>query len=190
MKIEVRRTKQFLPIARLGLAGLVLLIAACSSKPPVAYRTESFDAESPFQFHSDQPYTIVCEQGKRALLSQGYEVETMNAQTIRGAKFFQPQADQQLQLKISLVCLGSRKGATIYANALQTRYELKSSGTSTGLSVAGIGSVSLPWPTDKGTLVKVGEETVTDPAFYQRLFVLIESLDDIAEPPAAEKSEK
>ncbi len=186
MNIEVSRPKQSPLIVRLGLVGLALLMTACASKPPVAYHTESFEAESPYQFHSDRPYSLVCEQGKRALLSQGYEVETMNAQTIRGAKFFQPQPDQQLQLKISLVCLGSRKGATIYANALQTRYELKSSGSSTGLSVAGIGSVSLPWPTDKGTLVKVGEETVTDPAFYQRLFVLIESLDDVAEQTASE----
>ncbi len=186
MKTEVRSLRLLPLTARLGLAGLALLIAACSSKPPVAYRTESFDTESPFQLHSEQPYTKVCEQGKRALLSQGYEVETLNAQTIRGAKFFQPQPDQQLQLKISLVCLGSRKGATIYANALQTRYELKSNGSSTGLSVAGIGSVSLPWPTDKGTLVKVGEETVTDPDFYQRLFFLIESLEDADEAPSAQ----
>ena len=66
----------------------------------------------------------------------------------------------------------------LFANALHTRYELKSSGSSTGLSVAGIGSVSVPWPTDKSTLVKVSEETVADPEFYRRLFVLIENLHD------------
>lgn len=66
----------------------------------------------------------------------------------------------------------------LFANALHTRYELKSSGSSTGLSVAGIGSVSVPWPTDKSTLVKVSEETVADPEFYRRLFVLIENLHE------------
>lgn len=30
---------------------------------------------------------------------------------------------------------------------------------------------------DKDTLVKVGEATITEPAFYQRLFELIKTLD-------------
>ena len=75
------------------------------------------------------------------------------------------------------MCLPSNVGAVIYANALQTRYELKSASSSTGVSVAGIGSISLPWAADKEALVKVGEETVADPDFYRRLFALIDALD-------------
>lgn len=46
------------------------------------------------------------------------------------------------------------------------------------MSVPALGSLSLPWSLDKDTLVKVGEETVTDSKFYKRLFELIRMLDD------------
>lgn len=153
-----------------------MTVVACNSTPNPAYRAESFEAETPFQFHSEQSAETLCELGKRALLSQGYEVESTAPKHIRGSKFFQPQVDNQVQLRITMVCLDGGHDATIYANALQTRYELKSSGSSTGLSVTGIGSISVPWPTDKGSLVKVGEETIADPEFYHRLFALIDTL--------------
>jgi hypothetical protein len=44
--------------------------------------------------------------------------------------------------------------------------------------VAGMGSISLPWLSEKESLMKVGEETVSDPDFYRRLFQLIEAMDD------------
>lgn len=161
------------------LAGLAaLLLAACSSTPAPPYRAESFEAESPFQFHSELGPASLCEYGKRALLSQGYDVDASAPQNIKGSKFFQPQADHQVQLRITLVCLPTGKDSTVYANALQTHYELKSGGSSTGLSVAGIGSISVPWPTDKSALVKVGEETVIDGEFYRRLFALIETMTE------------
>lgn len=163
----------------LCLALLALSLVACTSPAPKpSYHTESFDAETPFQYRSDLPSLVLCEHGKRALLSQGYEVDASSPSNIRGSKFFQPQSELQIQLRISLVCLDTGRDSTIFANALQTRYELKSSGSSTGLSVAGLGSISVPWPTDKSSLVKVGEETVADPDFYYRLFGLIEMLKD------------
>lgn len=167
---------QPLPARRLLPLTAVLLVAACASPPPPAWRAETFASDSPFYTHSDLPPAESCDVGRRALLSQGYDVESPASATMRGNKFFQPQPDQMMQLKITLVCIGNRSGATVYASALQTRYELKSTGTSTGVSVAGFGSISLPLPTDKGSLVKVGEETVGDPAFYQRLFTLIDTM--------------
>lgn len=155
----------------------VLLLASCTTTPtPAVYRVEKFEVETPYQLQSDLPPLMLCEYGKRALLSQGYEVDASSPQNIRGSKFFQPQSDNQVQLRITLVCLQGKSDSTIYANALQTRYELKSGGSSTGLSVAGLGSISLPWLPDKSSLVKVGEETVNDPDFYKRLFALIELL--------------
>jgi hypothetical protein len=160
---------------------LAMAFAGCASAPPPAYRAESFANDSPFFTHSDLPPAESCEQGRRALLSQGYDVEATTPHNLRGNKFFQPQPDHLMQLKITLVCVSDKRGATIYASALQTRYELKSSGSSTGVSVTGFGSISIPLPTDKGTLVKVGEETVGDPEFYQRLFALIDVLTLSAE---------
>jgi hypothetical protein len=171
---------------RSALLLLALLLAGCASAPPPAWRAETFASDSPFFTRSHLSPAESCEQGRRALLSQGYEVEPVASATMRGSKFFQPQPDHLMQLKITLVCVPDGKGATIYASALQTRYELKSTGTSTGVSVAGFGSISLPLPTDKGSLVKVGEETVADPDFYHRLFALIDMLTlGAGAPPSA-----
>jgi len=161
---------------RLLVSAALVVVAGCTSTPAPVYRSETFDAETPFQYHSDLPPLVLCEYGKRALLSQAYEVDSSVPSNIRGSKFFQPQADHQVQLRITLTCLGTGRDTTIYANALQTRYELKAGGSSTGLSVSGLGSISVPWPTDKNSLVKVGEETIADGEFYRRLFVLIENL--------------
>ena len=169
------------PLRPLLASLTIAVLAGCASPPPPAYRAETFTAESPFLSRSHLAPAESCERGRRALLSQGYEVESQSAQTLRGSKFFQPQPDHLMQLKITLVCVGDPAGATIYASALQTRYELKATGTSTGVSVAGFGSISLPLPTDKGTLVKVGEETVSDPEFYHRLFTLVDAMTFSAE---------
>lgn len=154
----------------------VLLLSACTNSPPAAYRAETFTAESPFVNWSTRDPADACEIGKRALLSQGYQVDSSKATQIRGEKFFLPKPDHAMTLSITLVCLPSNVGTAIYANALQTRYELKSAASSTGVSVAGVGSISLPWSSDKEAMVKVGEETVNDPDFYRRLFGLIDTL--------------
>lgn len=163
--------RSLLPTTLIGL-----LLAGCSSTPPPAYRAEAFKAESPFVTWSQREPAAACEVGRRALLSQGYQVDISNPTRIRGDKYFLPQPSYAMTLGITLVCLPSNLGTAIYANALQTRYELKSAATSAGVGVAGIGSISLPWTSDKEALVKTGEETISDPDFYHRLFALIESM--------------
>ncbi|PKO36886.1 MAG: DUF2242 domain-containing protein [Betaproteobacteria bacterium HGW-Betaproteobacteria-6] len=155
-----------------------LALSACiTTKGPRPYQSESFASETPFQYYSNRDQDAACEIGKRALLSQGYLLDDSKPLSIRAEKFFRPRQDEVTRLTITLVCLPSSLGAVIYANALETQYEMKSNGSSAGVSVAALGSVSLPWSIDKDTLVKVGEETVTTPGFYERLFALIKSLD-------------
>ncbi len=163
-------------------AGVVLLsclmLGACNTqKMARVYEDESFVRDTPFEYYSSRNPEGVCEIGKRALLSQGYQLEDGKTQNVRGEKYFKPLPDQATKLTITLVCLPSKLGSVIYANALESHYRLKSQGTSAGLSVAGLGSLSLPWAMDKDTLVKLGEETVTAPEFYKRLFELIKELD-------------
>lgn len=156
-----------------------LMLGACSSTNATrAYQTETFPSDAPFQYYSSREPEAACEIAKRALLSQGYQVDDAKALSIRGEKYFRPQSDQANRLTITLVCLPSSLGTVIYANGLETQYEMKSKGSSAGVSVAAVGSLSLPWAIDKDTLVKVGEETVTAPDFYQRLFELIKALDN------------
>lgn len=157
---------------------LPLMIGACNASKPVrVYQTESFPSDTPFQYYSSREPEGACEIGKRALLSQGYQVESAQPLNIRGEKYFQPTPDQGTKLAITLICLPSSLGAVVYANALETNFELKSRGSSAGVSVSGFGSLSLPWTADKDTLVKTGEATITEPDFYQRLFELIKTLD-------------
>ncbi|MFZ4537407.1 DUF2242 domain-containing protein [Propionivibrio sp.] len=155
-----------------------LLLNGCSATPQArVHLSETFATETPFQYYSSRAPEGACEIGKRALLSQGYQIEGAQPLNIRGDKYFQPTPEQATKLTISLVCLPSSLGAVIYANALETHFELKSRGSSAGVSVSGFGSLSLPWAADKDTLVKVGEVTITAPEFYQRLFELIKTLD-------------
>lgn len=157
---------------------LCLTLGACgTSKGSRSYQTETFQSDSPFQYYSSREPDAACEIGKRALLSQGYQVDDAKQHNIRGEKYFRPKVDEANRLSITLVCLPSSLGSVIYATGLETQFEMKAKGSSAGVSVAAFGSVSLPWTIDKDTLVKVGEETVTAPEFYQRLFELIKSLD-------------
>lgn len=161
-----------------GLAFLFGLLAACTTTPlPRVYQTETFAVETPFLYYSSKEPGGACETGKRALLSQGYQVEGEKSLNIRGEKYFLPKPEQATKLTISLVCLPSSLGSAVYASAMETHFELKSRGSSAGVSLSGLGSVSLPWAADKDTLVKMGEVTITDAVFYQRLFELIKTMD-------------
>lgn len=161
----------------LAIIASLSLSACMATKAPRSYQSEAFSSETPFQYYSNRDAEGACEIGKRALLSQGYQIDEEKPQSVRGEKFFRPRPDEANRLSITLVCLPSSLGAVIYASALETQYEMKSKGSSAGVSVSALGSVSLPWAIDKDTLVKVGEETVIAHDFYQRLFELIKSLD-------------
>lgn len=163
------------------VAAMVLAcgMAACASQPPArSYQSETFSGETPFQYYSSRQPENACEIARRALLSQGYQVEESKSSQVRGEKYFRPGPDDANKLTITLVCLPSNLGTAIYASALETMFQMKAKGASAGVSVSSLGSVSLPWAIDKDTLVKVGEETITAPGFYQRLFDLIKSLDE------------
>ena len=92
------------------LAAAVLLSACASSKPAPAWRAESFSEETPFEYRSPAAPNETCAVGQRALLSQGYQVESMQAQMVKGRKFFEPSPGHHMELAISLVCLPTQAG--------------------------------------------------------------------------------
>ncbi|CAB1367992.1 DUF2242 domain-containing protein [Denitratisoma oestradiolicum] len=154
------------------------LAAGCAApSPPLSalsvYPKESFGVETPFEYRLEADNESACEAGRRALLSQGYQVEQKAKALIQGQKAFQPSKEHHTRLEINLVCLAAEPGAVVYANAKQTYFELKASNTSAGLSVTGMGSISLPWVASSENMIKVGEETVSDGDFYRRLFILL-----------------
>lgn len=167
---------------RFALLLLSLLLSACSvlggsKKKDDSYKLESFTPDSPFEQSFEVSPTSACEAGRRALLSQGYLIDEARPEFIKARKYFQPDRSTQVQLTFSLFCLadGDGEGASVFANVRQIREELKAGSASTGLSVTGIGSLSLPFGGNSESLVKVGEETVTDAEFYGRFFALMQS---------------
>ena len=156
---------------------LAVALGACAaSQPTPVHQRENFALDTPFVHYSSRDPEGACEVGKRALLSQGYQVDDSRSLNLRGEKYFQPSSANATKLSINLVCLPSSLGAVIYASATETYFELKARGSSTGISLSGM-SLSLPWAIDKDTQVKIGEETISNPDFYQRLFELFKQLD-------------
>lgn len=176
--MEAKSRSPLRHLTSIGTALLLgLILAGCTaSKPTRVHQSENFAMDTPFVYYSSRTPEGACEVGKRALLSQGYQIDDAKPLNLRAEKFFQPSPEHATKLNINLVCLPSSLGAVIYANALETYYELKSRGSSAGVSLSGM-SLSVPWSIDKDTLVKIGEETITQADFYQRLFELIKTLD-------------
>ncbi len=164
---------------RITLLLLIFALAACSTfsskKKDDSYKLEHFTPDSPFEQSFEIGPAAACEAGRRALLSQGYLIDETKPDLVRARKFFQPNRETQVQLTFSLSCLAEGEGSAVFANVRQLREELKAGSASTGLSVTGIGSLSLPFGGNNETLVKVGEETVTDAEFYGRFFALMQS---------------
>lgn len=165
---------------------LTLVVAGCAAPTRPAYHGETFAAESPFEHRSPWAAPSICESGQRALLSQGYQVDASKKLRIQGNKFFQPVQNHHMELSITLSCLPANGGSVLYASARQTHYELKARSASAAVSLTGLGSIALPWLAEGDTLIKIGEETVSDPDFYRRFFALLESIEpeDETENPA------
>ncbi|MHA7601035.1 DUF2242 domain-containing protein [Alicycliphilus sp. T452] len=181
---------RFLPIASttlgqcLGLLACALL-AGCARLPEampglernLQFTPNDFDSTSMHTRHILASQARTCEAARRALLSQGYLVNTASAETVAGRKYYQPLADVHYEVEMRVVCAPEGQGdarTSAFASALQDRYVIKKVNNSASLGVGGIGSVSLPVSATDDTLVKVGSETITDAQFYERFFQLFE----------------
>lgn len=153
---------------------LILGMTACSSSP--VYERETFDANSPFQRHLPISLDPACEGARLALLSQGYAINDTRAHHLKGTKSFQPDEDEHVTIEFDVVCAMTKGEATLYANAVETRYDIKKSKQAAGISIPSVGSLNLPWGSTTESLVKVSGETITDADFYERFFDLVEQL--------------
>jgi hypothetical protein len=153
-----------------------LLLGACASGVKAFPLQENFSSTVTYSRQFDASAEQTCEASRRALLSQGYIVNTAREDMVEGQKSFQPEADSNLQMSIRVVCTGeSRDGKTSlgFATALQDTYALKKSNNSASLGVGAIGSVSLPFTSGNDSMVKVASETISSDAFYERFFELV-----------------
>jgi hypothetical protein len=180
---------------------VVALLAGCASNTPaplVDYQPENFDASNVFAHHYAAKTARTCEAARRALLSQGYVLDTAKSNQVTGHKSFQPDSNHHVQLEFRVVCTAQGQdaggGTMVFANGLQDQYSLRKTKESASLGVGAFGSLSLPLEGGTDEMVKVASQTVTDAGLYQRLFDLIESLLKSGEvpetpPPAATASQ-
>jgi Uncharacterized protein conserved in bacteria (DUF2242) len=170
------------------LLGLVCF-GGCGS--PEIYKQETFPIDSPFQLPTTVPAGVACEGARRALLGEGYVIDSANAGAVKGRKAFRGSGDQTTVLEMNVVCTDRGAASTVFANAVQTIYTVKKSAQSASVGVSVLGSVSLPFLSSSDSMVKVGDATVNDKAFYQRFFVVVQHyLAQIAEgrPPGPKPS--
>lgn len=153
-----------------------LLIAGCGGLD--VYQQEGFKEDSPYKQSYPVSAAKACNGAQLAILSQGYKISLGDGSVIYAQKDFQPDDDVNVTIEMNVVCKDYRSGAIVFANAIQTKYELKKSRQSTSLGIPSVGSISLPMGKTTEALVKIGGETVSDPAFYQRFFALVRSYLD------------
>lgn len=167
-----------------ALAG-TLLLAGCAipdavpglDKQAAGFTPNDFDSTSMYVRRMDAAQSATCEAARRALLSQGYLVQSASSETVTARKFYQPSPDTHYTVEMRVVCASEgddSERSLAFASAVQDRYVIKKVNNSASLGVGGLGSVSLPFSATDDTLVKVGSETISDAQFYRRFFQLFE----------------
>ena len=174
------RNKQLRSAKVLPRFALALAIAASGSACTTTDKTKVYQGE---EFHGAGMYShqfpgnavATCEAARRALLSQGYVVADIKADTVNGQKSFQPDSDTHVEISFHVVCVSDdAKGmsSTAFVNALQDRYAIKKTPSSASLGVGAVGAVSLPFGSSDDSLVKIASETIPPGPIYDRFFTL------------------
>jgi hypothetical protein len=170
-----------------GYSAVVMMLAmlvcsACGDRP--VYRDEAFKENSPFRRNLSVTAEKACEAAQLAMLSQAYRISSSDTTEIHGQKDFQPDKDNSVSIDLNIICKNLPSGSIIFANAVQTKYELKKSSQTTSLGISSLGSLSMPWGKSAENLIKVGGETISDEDYYARFFTLVKN---ILEPPPKKK---
>jgi hypothetical protein len=152
------------------------LLTGCGTSFKKLPSQEKFGSTETYSRSFDTTPAQTCEAARRALLSQGYVINSASDSLVSGQKSFQPEVESHLQLEIRVVCVpDSRDGkASIgFVTALQDRYAIKKSNNTASLGVGVIGSVSLPFSSSSDSMVKIGSETIVSVSFYDSFFNVV-----------------
>lgn len=156
---------------------LAMLVGAGCSTTPQSYEGEDFAQNNTFFRAYPASGQSVCDAGRRALLSQGYNIDKSSASRIEGRKNFQTEDGQHTQISFNIDCSSNEGGddqSTVFANAVQDRYSIKKSSNSASVGLSVLGSVSMPIGSSADSLVKTASQTITRPKFYDGFFALLE----------------
>ncbi|SAI07182.1 lipoprotein [Bordetella ansorpii] len=175
----------------LPCAAALAVLAGCSS-PKAAYEQENFaqSTTNTFSRKYEAPPGRACDAGRRALLSQGYNIDKAQTDTVAGHKNFQDEDKANTQITVTINCTaegGDGKHSLVFANAVQDDFSMKKSASSASVGVSVLGAVSLPVGSSDDSLVKTSSLTVTREAFYGGFFDLLQHyLPQAQEVPAAQ----
>jgi hypothetical protein len=176
-----RAMQHAVPPLRALLLGTVTLAAGCAmfgGGPPVrVYEREVFDRPTAFSREFVASPADTCDAARRALLSQGYIVQTAQDEQMDARKRFQPEAESHVQIEFHVVCSPLARGqptSVAFVSAVQDRYTVKKNPMSASVGVSPFGSISLPLASSTDSLVKIGSETIPPGRFYDRFFDLVE----------------
>ena len=163
-------------------ASVLGLLVGCGAPARIFPLQENFGSANTYSRLFDASAAQTCEAARRALLSQGYIINTASSDLVEGRKSFQPDAEAHLRMEIRVVCAtdglaladaADGKVSLAFVTALQDQYALKKSNNSASLGVGVFGSVSLPFSSSSDSMVRVGSETIASDAFYDRFFELV-----------------
>lgn len=158
-----------------------LLLIGCSSGNAV-YTRESFATDSPFMLKVDGQVATACESARRALLGQGYLIDSATADKVKGRRAYKSEDNLSTFVEMNVVCVSESNGSTLYANAVLSTYDLKKSSSSASVGVSAVGSISLPFGRSADSLVKISEETIDDKKYYTRFFAAVDHILAEMEP--------
>lgn len=159
-----------------GFVSLSSLLTGCGTPVKAFASQEEFGSTATFSRLFDATAAQTCEAARRALLSQGYIINTAREDLVDAQKSFQPEPESHLQMEIRVVCAPDSSDGKVslgFVTALQDVYALKKSNNSASLGVGALGSVSLPFSSSNDSMVKVSSKTISSDAFYERFFDLV-----------------
>ncbi|RPH44512.1 MAG: DUF2242 domain-containing protein [Burkholderiales bacterium] len=181
-----RITHHAVSLLRALLLGSVALASGCAGfggfggggEQVRVYEREVFDRPTAFSREFVASPADTCNAARRALLSQGYIVQSsQDEQMMDARKRFQPEAESHVQIEFHVVCSPLARGqptSVAFVSAVQDRYTVKKNPMSASVGVSPFGSISLPWASATDSLVKIGSETIPPGRFYDRFFDLVE----------------
>lgn len=159
-------------LLRNALAALLLGGLCACAAPKTNSASTNTPPERPFQKDFGEDSVTSCKAAHRALLGDGYLVETLAADRLKGRKSFRVDSEHGNVVDMTINCLANNDGtSTVYANGLRSAYELKKSSTSASVGVSVFGSLSVPIGQSADSMVKTTDETITDPVFYRAFFM-------------------
>ena len=173
-----RREGLLLKHSGIAVLSLCAVLAGCGGKstlqplPP----QENFASSATFSRLFNAQPAQTCEAARRALLSQGYIIDTARKDLVEGSKNFQPEAERHMQMRIRVVCAPESAEGDLsvgFVTAIQDSFALRKASNSASVGVSALGSVSLPFSAGHDSMIKVGSETIQSERFYESFFELM-----------------